>query len=260
MPFLEKGDVKIHYNVWDAGIGPWVTLVNGYTRTLTDFKAMAKFLAERNFRVITFDNRGAGKAECPPVFTLDDIGDDILELWEHFQVGQSHLLGISYGGAIAATLAARVSDRVQKLVLVSTPVAAEYLTVEADAPSRDPRRFVQENTKYFSKKFLDTNKLLIDGFLRQTLKVFQDPDTSLGARAQRESMTDLDLNPLLSNIRARTLILHGEEDRVVGLESAKFLASKIPNAELTVIPEVGHLLLAECPRLFYEKVADFLIS
>lgn len=258
MPFLELDEVKIHYATWDKNEGPWVTLVNGYTRTLTDFRAMAKSLCEQGFRVVTFDNRGAGKAECPPVFSLEEIGDDILALWEKFQVERGSLLGISYGGAIAATLAARIPERIEKLILVSTPVSVDYLSCEIQGPAKNPRRFISDITQYFSEDFLKKNKILVDGFFRQTLKTFQEPDTALGARAQRESMAELNLAELLPKISCPTLILHGEKDRIVNLESAKFLAAHLKSSKLEILPGIGHLLLAECPREFYQRVGQFL--
>lgn len=258
MPFIEKEDLKIHYAAWQEGEGAWVTLVNGYTRTLTDFRAMAKSLSERGFRVLTFDNRGAGKAECSPVFTLEEIGDDILTLWAELKIAKSSVLGISYGGTVAATLAAKVPERVEKLILVSTPVSAEYLSSEIQGPARNPRRFISDITQYFSEDFLKKNKLLVDAFFRQTLKTFQEPDTALGARAQRDSMAELDLAPLLPKILSPTLVLHGEKDRIVNLESSQFLAKHIPHAVFEAVPGVGHLLLAECPREFYQRVIAFL--
>lgn len=258
MPFLDKDDVKIHYAAWDEGTGPWVTLVNGYTRTLTDFRAMAKALSENGFRVITFDNRGAGKAECPPAFSLDDIGDDILELWNHFKVEKGSLLGISYGGAIATTLAAKIPERMEKLIVVSTPASEEFVSNEMKGPSKNPRRFISDITMYFSEDFLKKNKILVDGFFRQTLRTFQEPDTALGARAQRESMAELNLSDALKQIHCPTLVLHGEKDRIVNLESSQFIAKNIPNAKLEILPGIGHLLLAEIPREFYQRVIHFL--
>ena len=258
MPFLEQGDVKIHYQAWTEGSGAWITLINGYTRTLTDFKSMGRFLSERGYRVITFDNRGAGKAECPPVFTLEDIAGDIVSLWDHLGADKSHVLGISFGGAIATTLAALQPDRVRSLVIVSSAVSTKHLMrAETVGPSRDPRRLTADLARDFSPQILARNQILVSGFMRQMGKIFQEPDTALGARAQRAAMEDMDLRPRLPNIKAPTLVLHGEMDAIVGMESAEEFESLIPGAQLERFPEVGHLLLAEVPLKLYESAEKF---
>lgn len=232
-------------------------MVNGYTRTLVDFRALAKYLSERGFRVLTFDNRGAGKAECPPVFTLDEIGDDILSLWTHLKIEKSSLLGISYGGAIATLLAARVPERINKLMLVSVPVSEEYIAREMRGPAKDPRRFHLNMLHYFSKPFLTKNKLLVEGFIRQNMRTFQEPDTALGARAQRESMAELNLSEFLPKIKVPTLVMHGSEDYVVSKDSAKKISELIPNSQLEITPDIGHLYLAEAPLVLYRKASEF---
>lgn len=258
MPFLESEDAKIHYAVWAEGTGPWITLVNGYTRTLVDFRAMGKYLSERGFRVLTFDNRGAGKTESPPIFSIEDIGEDLLRLWKHLGAERSHLLGISYGGTIALTLAARKPEQISKLVLVSVPLAETYVAKELRGPSRDMRKFQINMLQYFSKGFLAKNKILVEGFMRQNLKMFQDPESGMGARAQRESLQGLNLIESARKVKNETLILHGDEDYVVSPESAKELATLIRGSKLEMFPGIGHLLLAECPLDFYKKVEEFI--
>lgn len=257
MPFLEKDDVKIHYETFGAGEGHWVTLVAAYARPLTDLGGMARSLAERGARVLAFDNRGAGKAECPPSFTLADIAGDIVALWDHLSIARSHLVGMGYGGAIAATLAASHPDRVTGLVLVGTPVDAKALAVETRPPPRDPKRFMGGVARYFSPAFVRSSPAIVQGYARQMARTFQEPDTALGAACQRDSMAEMDLVPLLPAIRTPALVVYGTEDKLVDPASAKALAAGIAGARLEPVDGVGHLLLAEAPRKLYDIVDGF---
>lgn len=254
MPLLELDEeLRLYFETFgETNNGPWVTLVNGYTRTLTDFKAMARYLSERGKRVLTFDNRGVGKTDYPPIFTLDDLANDVLALWKHLHITESHLLGISFGGAIAATLAAKQPPVLKKLMLVSTPIDAGFTRIESSSPPRDPKKFTLQYTRYFSASFLKENSLLVQGFLRQVAKTFLEPESALGARAQREAMQELDLLPLLSQIQVPTLVLQGDSDGIVPVASAQKIASEIPQSQCEILEGIGHLLLVECPLRFYQ--------
>lgn len=260
MPFLERSEeVRIYFETAGES-GHWVTLVNGYTRPLSDFKAMARYLAERGFRVLTFDTRGVGKTDYPPGFSLDDLADDIQALWKHLNVDASHLLGISFGGTIAATLAGRKPTELKKLALVSTALREEDLASSVITPSRDPRRFMADMTRYFSPEFLAKNQMLVQGFIRQVGRTFQEPESALGARAQREAFSEFDISPLLPEIAAPTLVVHGDADKVVAIASAKKIAAGIPGAKFQAFEGKGHLLLVESAVALYETISTFFQS
>ena len=257
MPLLERSpEIKVHYET-SGKDGPWITLVNGYARPSTDFKAISRFLSERGHQVLTFDSRGAGKTDCPPGFTLAEIAEDITALWDHLKIERSHLLGISFGGTIAITHAAN-SSRVSSLIVVSTAVCDKLLNIEKDPPPRDPRRLIMNFTRYFSKEFATKNSLLVQGFIRQVARTFQDPELALGARAQRDAMGEFDLKPLLPQISCPCLVLHGEADQVVSVDSGRKIASGIKSAKLESFAGIGHLLLVEMPTALYERVHRFL--
>jgi pimeloyl-ACP methyl ester carboxylesterase len=61
-------------------------------------------------------------------------------------------------------------------------------------------------------------------------------------------------------IRARTLILHGEADRVVDPRNARLLATRIPDARLVTFPGLGHLFFWEDPAGFADAVTSFLLD
>jgi len=63
-----------------------------------------------------------------------------------------------------------------------------------------------------------------------------------------------------ARIKARTLVVHGEDDTVVDPRNGKLLAERIPQAELVTVAGQGHLLFWEDPRGFGQLVCSFLLA
>jgi len=250
MPILERQNAKINYEVWGEGSQEWITLVNGHSRTLNDFRSMGRFFVERGYRVLAMDNRGAGKTEFTGDFTLEDSSDDIVALWDAVGCPKSHLLGISYGGTLAITTALRAPTRLRSLTLVSTACAAEWVKLEPGAEEPDLDR-------YFSPKFMAEHKILVHSLAREMGKAFRDPSLRDGAKSQRKAMLGFNFVPHLEKIKVPTLVIHGDADGVVDVGAATVLAQGISGAQLQLFPDTGHLLLAESPRKMYEVVFQF---
>jgi pimeloyl-ACP methyl ester carboxylesterase len=85
------------------------------------------------------------------------------------------------------------------------------------------------------------------------------PQPAYAYHRQYDSLTaSAPLSSRLGNIKVPTLVVHGEEDRVVPLPNAHHLAKNIPNADLVVIPDCGHMFFIEKLEHFVESVVHFL--
>ncbi len=255
MPHWETKGARIQYEtVGEAG--GWITLVNGHTRTLRDFRAMGNYLSDRGWRVLSLDNRGSGGSESEGAFTLDDMAGDVLGLWRALGIAKSHLLGISMGGMIAMTLAARRPAELTGLALVSTVTRWDPKRAESFVGKSMPE-IEAEMVRYFSPAFAEKQKFLIRSLVRDLGKAFQDPAVAAKTTAQRRAMEAFDMRDGLGKITVPAAVLHGAEDLVAPLDEARALASGISGARLEIFPGVGHLLLAESARKFYEVAANF---
>jgi pimeloyl-ACP methyl ester carboxylesterase len=257
MPLLERPNAKINYEVWGEGNTNTITLLNGFTRTLMDFRTMGRTLVNRGWRVIAIDNRGAGISETTGGFTLQDSADDVMAIWDQLTCQRSYLLGISYGGLLAMVTALRTPERVKGLVLVSTTGTWATLKIKTEAAT--PRRWDPDESflKYFSPTFIAGHRVLVRSLAKEMAKAFQDPILLQKAQSQRNAMNGFDLSGQVGQLKMPVLILHGGEDKIVDIGAAGDLARQIPHAKFEVFEGAGHLLLAETPRRFYETVSTF---
>lgn len=247
MPYFEHNRASIYYEIWGEGGGPWITLLNGLSRTTTDFKAMARFMNERNWRVLFVDNHGAGQTESPLGFTIDENAHDIVHLWDHLGISGSCVLGISYGGLLAMHVALLAGSRVSRLFLVSTACKS------SDVHSS------QDINKYFSESFIEGHEIMVSAFVKEMTKAFQDPVRAGKAAAQKKAMDGVNVCGQLSKIQIPTLVLHGDADQIVPISAGKMIQSLIPKAQIEVFEGTGHLLLAETPKRLYERVWEFCV-
>jgi 3-oxoadipate enol-lactonase len=257
MPYTLRPGARIFYELEGASGQPVVTLLNGFGRSSTDFRLFSRRLIERGFQVLRLDNRGVGKTENTGAFSLNEMVDDVLETWVSLGIQESHLVGISYGGVLALLTTHKGGNRVKSLALVSTTPSSFFMGVDNDLSSQTEAEIEANLAKYFSPRFKEHNTVLYRSLIKETAKTFLDPKSRERAKEQRNALRVFDFTPLLHSIHCPTLILHGEDDEVVKPEAAEVLHRSIKGSELTLVPEVGHLFLAESPKLFYDSVSDF---
>jgi pimeloyl-ACP methyl ester carboxylesterase len=215
------------------------------------------------FRVIAFDNRGAGRSEkTPGPYSIEGLADDAVGV---LQGRRAHVLGISMGGYIAQTLALRHPELVERLVLgctgsggpenVTTPKAT---TDEWEAHAHLPTPEFARATMHlsFAPGWADEHPEELEDLLAARLE-FSTPMEAW--RAQYDACWGFvgRVSPL-ERIEAPTLVLHGDADRIVPYENGLHLARRIPHTELVTFPGTGHLLFLERPREFNEAVLRFL--
>lgn len=258
MPILETTGAKIYYETHGDG-ERWVTLINGHTRSSSDFRMMSRILVESGlFTVLLLDNRGAGRSEVAGPFSMGDMCNDIHQLWDKLGITRSSVLGISMGGFIAQGLAITLPDRVNKLILVSTSPEESFIRSTGGAWASEGNLLENKMRSYFAPGFVERNPLLFSAMINQIRQAIDSGKFKKNSDLQRQAMQGASWTDMLHEIRCSTLIIHGDMDQVVELKSAELLAQKIPKSRKILIPNAGHLLLAEAPKELYRIVLEFL--
>jgi pimeloyl-ACP methyl ester carboxylesterase len=257
LPFFTSNQTEIYFETL-GDHGPWVTLINGHTRSSSDFKMFRRYLVDAGFQVLIFDNRGAGQTRENQAFTMLQMVEDVENLWHYHSIEKTHLVGISMGGAIAQQLAARHPDVVEKLCLVSTYYRFEQLGLANDSWGQNLEDAKGKLIKYFSPKFVQDNAMIISAMAKQIYQQIQDGQFLERAERQKLAMSANNMVPIdLLSCHVDTLILHGELDQIIEIKVAIDDLAKLPKSRLKIYEGAGHLLLAEKPREMYQDIIQF---
>ncbi len=264
MTTLNRPGAVLHYEVWGAA-GAWVTLVNGHTRPLNDFRMLGKHLVEQGFRVLALDNRGSGQTTTGRAFTLAEMADDVEALWEELGIAKTMLLGISMGGFISQTLAMTRPDRIERLVLVSTAMNQTRVRVDETPWSHELPDNEAKLSSYFTKDFAARNAMMVTNMAKQITRNVVEGRFGENSELQKAAVKGFDATARIEQgaVKAKTLVVHGEQDGIIPFEAAgetfKALIAGGAEAKLESYEGSGHLLLAERPKELYRTVAEWFL-
>jgi 3-oxoadipate enol-lactonase len=216
VPHLDIEGLRLYYDV--HGDAADLLLILGLALDVSAVPAIVDGLAGQ-FRVIAFDNRGAGRSDRPPgPYAIPMMADDALALLDALDVSRARVVGISMGARIGLELARRHPERVADLVLVG-----------AQCAPRGRLAMSWPMMVALALRWLPG----LRGRYPQSREAFT---------AQRDASMTYACRGLLPGIAARTLLLHGERDRSAPLAEAREMAERLPHAALRTF-RGGHLIL-----------------
>lgn len=207
------------------------------------------------------DAPGYGDSDDDPtIASLDHYVDRFLALLDGVEAERVDLVGVSWGGVIAARLAATRPDRVGRLVLADTSRGSGVDPDRAVAMRDRPRLLAAEGPEAFARarapRLLSPSAPpeLVDAVAADMAAAIRLP----GYRQAAESMAATDHTELLGSIEAPSLVVVGEADVVCPPEEASILTGLLPDASLVIVRGAGHLANREQPSAFNEAVEAFL--
>lgn len=260
--------VDCEINLHDVGQGTPILLIHGSGPGVTawaNWRGIIPVLGARA-RVIAPDMLGFGYTRCPPGKTLDSAAwvRQVVDLLDALQLPQVHVVGNSFGGAIALALAHHHPERVGRLVLMgavglSFPISEGLDKVWGYQPSLDAMR---ELIHLFAfNPGIVTDELVR---MRYEASIRDDVQQRFGQLFPAPRQRGVDALALpqdaLRGIPHQTLILHGRDDRVIPLEVSERLLRLIPHADLHVFGECGHWVQIEKAAAFTRLLSQFLLE
>jgi pimeloyl-ACP methyl ester carboxylesterase len=235
--------LSLNYRLSGPEGAPVLTLITGLGGLQEGwFRQVPHF--EQQWRVLTFDNRGAGRSGVLDVpTTIHDMAEDVVLLLDALQIRETHVFGVSMGGKIAQELALQHPERVISLILGCT-TAGDATRVEGEASGLRGAATATEAEwterlipLLFGKAYRERNAGSMKAFARSRAR---NPQNPVGFARQWEAYRSFDSWDRLPELRHRTLVITGDEDTATHPDNSRQLAERIPGARLALIRGAGH--------------------
>ena len=263
MPFVHATDgTRIHYEVTGKSGATPVLMIQGLGASKNAWNLQRIAMATR-FRIISFDNRGAGRSDKPTEpFTLEQMADDALAVLDAAGIETAHVVGASMGGVISQIVAVKFSHRVRSLTLVCTacrnhPWRQELLQSWAKtAADKGMIEVGKEAAQWVMSP--RSFRRLVPAFTWMGPLAALRPRHSFVSQIDAILNTREDLVDQLSTITAPTMVIVGNQDILTPRGDSEEIAERIPNAELVVISGAAHGLMMEHSSTFNRILIEFL--
>lgn len=221
---VRTNGIDMHYR--ELGSGEPLLLLHGFGACRSDWDPLFAELSKRH-RLIVADLRGHGGSSSGSVYTHRESAKDIAGLLDRLGLQRVRAMGISSGGMTLLHLATSQPQRIERMVLIG---ATSHFPEEA-------RRIMRATSK--AKLPPDVVQMFRDCAVRGE----QQADELIARfHGFKDSYDDMNFTePLLSTIRAPTLIVHGDRDEFFPVEIPLRMYGAIPNSQLWIVPGGGHV-------------------
>ena len=290
--FVEVNGLQVHYKIQGQG-NPALVLLHGFASSTYTWREVLSPLGDLG-TVVAYDRPAFGPTQRPMPgewqgdnpYTLEAQADQTIALMDSLGIEKAVLVGNSAGGTVAMLAALRHPfaslegrpDRVQALVLVDaaiyggggTPAWVRPLLHTPQAQHLGPLLARSVRSLRFARGQAFGERLGRTAWhdpSRLTPEIWQGYEKPLRAENWDRALWELTLasHPLgldkrLSEVRMPVLVITGDDDRIVPTAQSIRLAGELPDAELVVIPNCGHVPHEECPQAWLEATTAFLAA
>ena len=229
------------------GAGPeTIVFSNALATTAEVWRPQIDAALAKGLRVLTYDHPGHGASPARTgAFLVQDMAGDVVTLLDALQISHAHVCGISLGGLIAQELAIGWPERVRSLALVATassfPPSILWNERASDAHEYGMASVADAHIeRWFTERTRRERPEIVEAFRGTLLQV--DP---IGYANCCFAVRDADTLERLSSIVAPTTIVAGSCDVATPPARSEEIASKVPNARYTILPNVSHFPTVE---------------
>lgn len=251
----------MHYKIQGTPNSPVLIFSNSLGAEMMMWDELVPFLLPY-FQVLQYDTRGHGGSKeetSSNGYTIAQLSRDVIDLMDQLNIDTAYFCGLSMGGLIGQYLGIHYPGRFKKIVLSNT--AAKIGTEErwntriATIKSHGMASIVEDTmARWFTVAFRDQSPNHLEAihamFLRNDLQGYSNCCIAI---------RDADFRETLGRLNVPTLVVTGSEDEVTNVQHAEFLAEKIPDANLAILP-ARHIPSIEMPETYAKLLIEFLVG
>lgn len=245
------------------GEGKPLLIIHGFLGMSDNWKSLGSQYVSEGFEVHLLDLRNHGRSFHSDDFNYEIMAHDVLEYCHNHNLNQISIIGHSMGGKVAMLFATKYPTMVKKLIVADigpkyyAPHHQDILAgLNAVDFSTKPDRTQVEELLYPYIPDFGTRQFLMKNLywkesgqldFRFNLKVFNEKINEIGAK--------LPDNAKFENL---TLFIRGGNSNYILDNDLSEIQNHFPNYKLVTIPNVGHWLHAENPKMFFDETLNFL--
>jgi 3-oxoadipate enol-lactonase len=260
MPFLDRDGCRLYYET--HGAGPALVFAHGLGGGHLSWWQQVPHFRDR-YTCVTFDHRGFGLSrEAPGGRGPDAFVDDLDALVTDLGVSDVRLVAQSMGGWTCLGYALRRPERVRALVMACTTGTLDDPETQrlfrAHGAGRPEAALATRGIHPACGERMAREQPVLHFLYREVDSLSHDLDKD----AVRKTLIAMRTTPraAVAALKAPLLCITGEEDAVIPPAAVAVLASIVPGARLTRVPEAGHSVYWERPQTFNGIVGDFLAA
>ncbi len=256
MPVANINGQSIAYED-SGGDGPALIFSHGFLMDRTMFDAQVEAFGT-DYRCVRWDERGFGETPANGSFTYWDSADDAIALMDHLGIDSAVLLGMSQGGFLSLRAALRYPDRVKAIVLIDSGVHVD--------PPEVLEGYGQLMSHWMSDEPLGEVGETIAGLIinepelsKQWIDIWESRDRYSLKYPAETLLTRDDITDRVAEIKCPVLMVHGEEDQAIPIETAEVLSELIPDCRgLVRVPGAAHAANMTHPSIVNPAIGQFL--
>ena len=247
---------KLYYQ--ESGQGKPLVLLHGYPLDHTIWLELVPYL-EKSCRVILPDLRGHGRSPVPTgPYSMKTMAEDVINLLDALEIDKTVIAGHSMGGYVAIAAARYFPTRLSAMALVAS---------HAYADSPEKRESRMSSIERIKKEGLHPVLVDVPAKLSNNERV-KELGRRIISSAHRDGVIGIlagmaerpDSIEFLSGFALPIMIIAGQEDRFIPVETSRNMANEIKNAKLIEIPNAGHMPMLEKPDRTAEALLSFINS
>lgn len=247
------------------GSGPVVFLSHALGSHLGMWDEVAANLKNR-FTVIRYDHRGHGNSEkSHAAFSIDDMADDAASLIRTLSPNEKvSFVGLSMGGMVAQSLAARHSQLLNSIVIANSTEyyddnARKNWIARIESVNASGIKPIAEAiiSRWFTSEFIHDQKNSANDLVKKAQIVLEDSD-SLSYTLSCKAVSDIDFRTSNTLINIPTLLIAGAKDEATPLSLSQVIHQKIKGSKMVEM-NTAHLSAVEAPKEFISTLYSFLI-